>query len=146
MSSRTNRRNGYLAAVLGSLIGAGTLIPLGLRLGIAYAQTFMPHAELDGLIPPILGGFVGWWMGSVLGCWLGLRWRRYREAHKTAIVLTVLTPLGIFLWVFISINLSNWVRDNISGLGFVQIDETVVTSITIGFTVVVLALLSRLLT
>jgi len=126
-------------------MGAGTLITLGWHLGIAYSQKFMPNAELDGVIPPILGGFTGWWMGAVLGCWLGLRWRPYQEADKTATVLAALTPFGIFLWLFISINLSNWVRGTMSDLGFLQI-ENILRQVTIGFTVIALALLSRFLT
>ena len=151
MSLRTSRRKGYLAAALGSAVGAAILITLGWHLGFAYTQKFMPNAELDGIIPPLIGGLVGWVIGSVLGCWLALRWRPYQGAGKTTALLAALTPFGIFLWVFVFTNfIAPQIQfDSVGGtmnvLEFAQIQNTV-RQITIGFTVVTLALLSRFLT
>ncbi|MDZ8187011.1 MAG: hypothetical protein RMX96_19455 [Nostoc sp. ChiSLP02] len=30
----------------------------------------MANAELEGVIPPFIGYFVGWWIGEVVDCWL----------------------------------------------------------------------------
>jgi hypothetical protein len=108
-------KSGYFAAIIGSLIGAITLIFLGAYLGGLYTKYFMPNASLDGLLPPIFGSFIGWWIGEVLGCWLALHWLGYRKAKKTAIHLAILTPCGIVTWIVFSVQvltrISNYYPD-----------------------------------
>ena len=135
-----NHQHGYLAAALGGAIGGVTLIILGWHLGIAYVKMFMPNAELEGIIPPLIGAFIGWWLGSVLGCWLCLLWGRYQQAKRTAILLLVLIPLGILCWLFIL----NWLT--VIGEAQVLQIQSKLTQITIGFTVIALPLVARFLT
>ncbi|MFS0518948.1 hypothetical protein ACEYW6_30230 [Nostoc sp. UIC 10607] len=135
MAQNTNRQNGYLAAVAGGAIGAVVLMNLGVYLGIAYVKNFMPNAELEGLIPPFIGYFVGWWIGEVAGCWLALRWRNYRRAGKTALVLAIVTPLGIiFCFGFYSAVL-NWVRGEVNELQFAHLYEIIRSLTAAGFAI-----------
>jgi hypothetical protein len=118
---------------------------LGQHLGIAYVIKFMPNAELEGIIPPLIGAFIGWWLGSVLGCWLCLLWGRYQRAKRTAILLLVLTPLGILCWMFTYVAFLNWVSGTLSDLEVVQLQERL-RAISIGFLVIALPLVARFLT
>ena len=136
-----NHQHGYFAAALGGAIGAVALMILGRHLGIAYVQMFMPNAELEGIIPPLIGAFIGWWLGSALGCWLCLLSGRYQGAKRTATLLLVLTPLGILCWLFTL----NWLRSVIGEAEVLQI-QTKLTQITIGFMVIALPLVARFLT
>ncbi|MEB3149577.1 MAG: hypothetical protein ACKO9I_02700 [Sphaerospermopsis kisseleviana] len=68
-------------------------------LGVGYVKMFMPNATLDGFIPPFIGLIFGWWIGEVVGCWPALGLLRYRSAARTAKLLAMLTPVGIFFWV-----------------------------------------------
>lgn len=141
-----NRHNGYLAAIVGSLLVAGIFIPLGWQLGFFYARQFMPNAELEGLIPPILGGALGWWMGAVLGCWLALRWRACPKAGRTAALLASLTPFGIFLSFQIFVKLSPWIWSTDNQFQSAQAEQRLVMQLIIGLMASVLAWLSRFLT
>ncbi|MBW4458281.1 MAG: hypothetical protein KME55_40015 [Nostoc indistinguendum CM1-VF10] len=145
MALHTNRGNGYLAAVLGGVIGAVVLMNLGIYLGIAYVKNFMPNAELEGLLPPFIGSFVGWWIGEVTGCWLALRWRHYRKAGKTAKVLAIVTPLGIIAWFVVYSTLLNWVASRVSELQFAQLYE-IARSLSTAIFAIPLAWLARFLT
>lgn len=137
-----NTKNGYLAAIIGSLIGAIPLIYLGAYLGILYVKYFMPNASLDGLLPPIFGSFIGWWIGSVIGCWFALHWLGYRRAKKTAIHLAVFTPFGIFICIFLSIRISIWLNSYFTDLQMVQV-QNYLRPLSASFTIIVLAFLAR---
>ena len=137
-----NRKGGYLAAIIGSLIGAIPLIYLGAYLGVLYVKYFMPNASLDGLLPPIFGSFIGWWIGSVIGCWFALHRLGYRRAKKTAIHLAVLTPIGIFICIFLSIRISIWLNRYFTDLQMVQVQKYL-TPLSAGITIIVLASLAR---
>lgn len=89
-----NGQTGYLAAVLGGAGGVWGLMFLGLHLGIIYVRTFMPSAELEGVIPPFLGVSAGWCIGETLGCWVSLQSQRCWGATQTAKQLALLTPLA----------------------------------------------------
>jgi hypothetical protein len=145
MSLEKTKHGGYITAAFGSLIGAITLGSLGTYLGINYTKFFMPNAELEGVIPPLLGAFLGWWIGEVMGCWLALRWRGYRKPKKTAILLTSLTPFGIFLWMVIHPVISNLFRGGLDDVEFLAIDNKI-RMITASLTSIGLALLARDLT
>jgi hypothetical protein len=103
MRQSRNSQAGYLAAAFGGLVGAAAFIALGRFLGIAYAQQFMPNAELEGLIPLGIGIFLGGWIGEILGCWLCISFLRYQKAGSTAVILALLAPLGIGLFWFLLI-------------------------------------------
>lgn len=145
MSLEKRKQGGYLAAGLGSFTGAFLLAALGIFLGINYAKYFMPYAELGGLIPPLFGLFLGWWIGEVMGCWLALRWRGYRRANQTAILLAILTPFTIFLWMVFHTTLFNLFRGNMNDLEFSALDQKI-RPITASLTAIGLALLARFLT
>ncbi|MBD2102820.1 hypothetical protein H6F94_18360 [Leptolyngbya sp. FACHB-261] len=88
-------RTSYILAAIGSLGGAFLLCLLGIELGRQYAMRFMPNAELEGLVPPTLGGAIGIWLGAVLGCWLLLRLCAQSQAGRTAWFLSGLVLLGL---------------------------------------------------
>lgn len=145
MSLEKGKQGGYIAAAFGSLIGSITLGALGVYLGTNYTKFFMPNAGLEGLLPVLLGVFLGWWIGEVMGCCLALRWLHYRKPKQTTKLLTVLTPFGIFLWMFISPIISNLFRGDLSDIQFLPIDNKI-RMITASLTSISLALLARYLT
>ncbi|BAY38605.1 hypothetical protein NIES2111_29530 [Nostoc sp. NIES-2111] len=130
-------KSGYLAAIIGSLIGAIALIFLGAYLGGLYAKYFMPNASLDGLLPPIFGSFIGWWVGEVLGCWLALHWLGYRKAKKTAIHLAMITPCGIITWLVFSIQVSTRIENYYPDF------QRYLMPLSVSFTTIILAWLAR---
>jgi uncharacterized membrane protein YeaQ/YmgE (transglycosylase-associated protein family) len=135
MAQNTNRQNGYLAAVVGGLIGAVALMNLGIYLGIAYVKNFMPNAELEGVIPPFIGYVAGWWIGEVVGCWLALRWRHHRKAGKTALVLAIVTPLGIIFCFVVYSAIFNWLSGTVNGLQFAHLYEIIRSLTAAGFAI-----------
>ncbi|MBE9007890.1 hypothetical protein IQ259_23210 [Fortiea sp. LEGE XX443] len=145
MQASKNNKSGYLAAIIGSLIGAIPLLYLGGYLGMAYLNNFMPNAELEGIFPPLIGQFLGWWIGEVLGCWLALRWQNYRKVNKTAKLLAMLTPIGIILWVVISIFAFQLLNRSLSDLEIVQLQNQL-RPISVCLLIIALAWLARFLT
>ncbi|MBD2728550.1 hypothetical protein H6G96_20065 [Nostoc sp. FACHB-892] len=145
MSLQRNWWDGYLTAALGGLTGAVALLNLGGYLGIVYAKKFMPNAELEGVIPPFIGQVSGWWIGEVLGCWVALRLRRHSRANKTATMLAILTPFGIFFWLLFHIVFLNWIRGGIDDLEFAQLNNKL-RPITVCFIAIALAGIARFLT
>ena len=138
-------QNGYFAAGLGALVGAVALRGLGMYLGISYVKKFMPNAELEAFIPLAIFHFVGWWVGEVLGCWLGLRLRHHRGAGETATLVVGLAPFAIVFWLIFYPIFLNWVRASVSELEFAQLYEQL-SLITVSFLSIALALLARFLT
>jgi len=127
---------GYLAAALGGAVGALGLMFLGFHLGITYVKTFMPNAELEGVIPPFLGVSAGWCIGETLGCWVSLHWQRCWGATQTARQLALLTPLGFIVY---TLTLSI-----VSRMGEMSSDLIrLIVLVVIGFTALVLPLLAR---
>lgn len=145
MSEQQYKKVEYLVAATGSLIGAILLMYPGYFLGVGYVKIFMPNATLDGFIPPFISFIFGWWIGSVLGCWLSLRWRRYRRAARTAKLLAMLSPVGIFFWVLFHIVLANWMGRNLNQLDLVAQLMYIIMPITVCFTVSSLACYARFL-
>lgn len=145
MQLSRNNKSGYLAAIIGSLIGAVSLLYLGGYLGMFYLKTFMPNAELEGIFPPLIGQFLGWWIGEVLGCWLALRWQNYRKVNKTAKLLAILTPIGIILWVVVSIFAFQLLNRSLSDVEIVQLQNQV-RPISVGLLIIALAWLARFFT
>lgn len=139
------RKTGYLTAIIGSLMGAFLLLNIGGSLGMRYVENFMPNAEIEAMIPPLLGQFIGWWLGEVLGCWLALRWRNVKDAKKTAIILMILTPVGIIIWAVFYLVLFNWSNEHLSSLQLQKLHHQF-RPISVGVTIIALALIAKLLT
>lgn len=145
MQLSRNNKSGYLAAIIGSLIGAIALLHLGGYLGMTYVNNFMPSAELDGLIPPLIGQFLGWWVGEVIGCWLALRWQNYRKVNQTAKLLAMLTPIGIICWMLFYLFLFQWVNSNFGDSMFIKLHNQL-RLISVGITIIASAWLARFMT
>jgi hypothetical protein len=145
MSLPQYKKGGYLAAAIGSLIGAVLLMYPGYFLGVGYVKIFMPNATLDGFIPPFLSFIFGWWIGAVLGCWLSLRLLHYRRAARTARLLAIMTPVGIFFWMLFHIFLTNWMGRSLNQLDLVAQLMHIIMPITVSFTVIILACYARFL-
>jgi hypothetical protein len=87
---RMLQRRGYVASVVGTVVGGIGLGWLGLYLGIEYARRYMPDA---GPWPFIVGLYSGTWIGTVFGAWAALRFRSYRARLATAALVGLLAPL-----------------------------------------------------
>ncbi|MBD2495668.1 hypothetical protein [Nostoc sp. FACHB-280] len=145
MQLSKNNKSGYLAAIIGSVIGAVPLLYLGGYLGREYVIKFMPNAELDGIIPPLMGQFLGWWIGEVLGCWIALRWQNYRKVNKTVKLLAILTPIGIIIWVVAFLFAFQFLNRSFSDLEILQLQNQI-RPISVGLWIIALAWLARFLT
>jgi hypothetical protein len=145
MSLHQYKKNGYLAAGIGSLIGAALLMYPGHFLGVGYVKMFMPNATLDGIFPPFIGFIFGWWVGEVLGCWLALGLLNYRSAVRTAKLLAMLTPVGIFFWVLFYAFLVGWISSNFHQLDLLSQLMYIIMPITISFFALALAIYARFL-
>ncbi|MGH8000365.1 MAG: hypothetical protein ACREPR_13275 [Brasilonema sp.] len=97
MSYANQKPKGYIASVIGGLIGALSFIALGLFLAGFYITQFaLPNSVTT---PLIFGLTICASLGEILGCWLALRWRRYKLAGRTAILLAVLIIPGWLLFL-----------------------------------------------
>lgn len=145
MQLSRNNKSGYLAAVVGSFIGAVTLLYLGGYLGMVYLNNFMPNAELEGIFPPLIGQFFGWWIGEVFGCWLALRWQNHKKVNQTTKLLAMLTPIGIILWAVIFIFAFQLLNRHLSDLEILQLQNQV-RPISVSLLIIALAWLARFFT
>jgi hypothetical protein len=128
----------YLAAVIGSVLGAGISIPVCTFIGYAYYLYLIKLVGISdessgGLFYCALGIFVGWWIGTLGGCWLALSQISNEDAFVTAILLTALQPLGV--WWFLRMIMKR--ASTMGRLGF---------WLRIGFINMVLSLLALSLT
>jgi hypothetical protein len=143
MSLHQHQKNGYLIAGIGSLIGSALFIFLGTYLGMGYVRLFMPNATLDGIFPPFIGFIFGWWVGEVLGCWLALRLLEHRRAARTAKLLAMMTPVGIFFWMpFYGIVINFMAVASSLSTSLTDI-RNITMAVTIAFAAVALALNAR---
>jgi hypothetical protein len=90
---RILQRRGYIASVVGTVVGGIGLSGLGGYLGSAYVRRYMPNAGLEGLVPFLVGLWGGYWIGTVFGAWAALRFRSYRARLATAALVGLLAPL-----------------------------------------------------
>jgi hypothetical protein len=93
------QRRGYVASVVGTVVGGMGLSSLGAYLGTVYAERYMPNAELEAqleaLLPVIVGLLSGYWIGTVSGAWAALRFRSYQARLATAALVGLLAPLPL---------------------------------------------------
>ena len=87
------KKRGYFATLIGCSIGGFLLGVAGLWLGIVYVDRYMPYAELEGILPPLVGTVVGSGVGAGGGTWLALRIRRYRGAGITGFIVCIAAPI-----------------------------------------------------
>lgn len=93
---RMLQRRGYVASVVGTVVGGIGLSGLGVYLGSAYARKYMPNAGLEAIGPPFVAFFLsGYWIGTVSGAWVALRFRSYQARLATAALVGVLAPLPL---------------------------------------------------
>jgi hypothetical protein len=90
---RMLQRRGYVASVVGTVVGGIGLGSLGAYLGSAYARRYIPSADLAALVPLLVGLWGGYWIGTVFGAWAALRFRSYRARIATAALVGLLGPL-----------------------------------------------------
>lgn len=83
---------GYVAALLGALVGGLALGYAGSLLAGAYVRFADPAASqgFRDLAASLVGSLVGAWVGEVGGCWVALRLARHRLAGRTALILAAL--------------------------------------------------------
>ena len=86
-------RQGYVASAVGAVLGGAGLLELGRYLGEWYADRYMPNAELEVLLPIIIGSLGGYWIGVIAGTWVALRLRSYTTRLGTAALVGLLAPL-----------------------------------------------------
>lgn len=67
-----------LAVVAAAIAGAG----VGFGLGYAYAAMFMPNAELESIVPPVIGGGIGLVAGGSIAIAAMRRARGDQEAMR----------------------------------------------------------------
>lgn len=83
--------------VLATAAGAAT----GAMLGLAYTTAFMPNAELEGVVPPVVGAFAGAATGTFVALTVLFkvpRVRRERATVWTAVAMG-LVVLGLLGWL-----------------------------------------------
>jgi hypothetical protein len=102
---------GYVPAAAGSLLGGGAGAALGVLLGMAYAERFMPNAELEAIVPVAIGELVGVWLGAVLGAWALLNLRHKVAARSTGYLLAGALPA----WGIVSLPSFFWLIQQLSG-------------------------------
>lgn len=58
---------GILETIIGALVGAAVLGPIGAGVALPYASAFVPEAELEAVGIFVVGLAVGVWIGAVAG-------------------------------------------------------------------------------
>lgn len=91
-------RDGYWAAVAGTLLGAvisAAVAYLAVTLWVRLRGPEDSHGLGALILIPLAG--IGMWLGSTLGCWAMLRLRRHALAERTARLLMPLMLASTFL-------------------------------------------------
>jgi hypothetical protein len=134
---------GYLRTVVGAIIGILAGLAIGAILGLIIAfvvLTLNPGMDLGGalaaiILPLIIFGALGYWLGTVFGAWVGLNTGKYDWARQTALVLAGVAPV----WTIAILALASAVGGGISN----QIVGSILGLITLLLVLVVPGLVAR---
>lgn len=96
-------KRGYLASVVGALLGAAALGLTGVFVALVLAGNATQDNDGDAfgelfgdllgiVVVGILLAMAGLWIGAALGCWLGLKVAGHPRQARTGVVLGVLLP------------------------------------------------------
>lgn len=102
---------GYRATSLGAVGGGGAGAGLGFLLGMAYSERYMPNAELEGILPVVVGELVGVWLGAIVGTWVLLHLTHQVAARTTGFLLAGALPA----WGIVSLPSFFWLIQQLSG-------------------------------
>jgi len=128
-------KGGYLASVVGAVIGAAALGGAGVLVAFALADNATDDnsgetafgevfGDLFGIVVVgVLLALAGVWIGATVGCWLGLKVAGHDGAGRSALVLAVLLPV----WVVVVITALNAAFDDVPpGVAWMALAGTVV--------------------
>jgi len=95
----------------GSFVGGTVLGGMGLLFGMLWSERFMPNAELEGIVPLIVGVAAGAWIGPPLFVWLLLKLASRAAAAPTAALLVAALPV----WAIVSVPSFAWLSQKSAG-------------------------------
>ena len=101
----------YGLSAFGALLGAGAGTGLGLLLGTSYSSRFMPDAELEGIVPVVIGSLAGLWLGAIAGAWMLLALSHKVGPRPTALLLAGALPA----WGIVSLPSFFWLSQQLAG-------------------------------
>lgn len=101
----------YGLSALGAFVGGGTGTALGLLFGNFYSARYMPNAELEGIVPVIIGTMAGVWFGAVAGAWTLLALTHKVAARSTGFLLAGALPA----WGIVSLPSFFWLTQRLAG-------------------------------
>lgn len=108
MSSLQSQNKGYLAALVGGFGGAIVFLAAFFILAKEYVAQFQSQPNSSVGLPFIIGIMLGTTCAAVLGCWLALRWRKYRQSRLTAVWLIALFIPGWIAYFVLSLILGRF--------------------------------------
>lgn len=103
MSSLQSQNKGYLAALIGGFGGAIAFLATFFSIAKEYSAQFQNQPNSSVGLPFVIGTMLGTTCAAVLGCWLALRWQKYRQSRLTAIWLTALFIPGWIAYFMLSL-------------------------------------------
>jgi hypothetical protein len=90
---------GYIASMIGALLGAVALGATGIGLGFAYADRFIRNAGFEEFTPVAIGLVAGAVVGAGLGSWAGVAVAREpHSAHTGALTALIVPPIPLVLY------------------------------------------------
>ena len=102
---------GFVLAMAGSFVGGTVLGGLGLLLGMLWSERFMPNAELEGIVPLMVGAAAGAWIGPPLFVWIMLKMGGRSAPAPTAALLVAALPV----WALVSVPSFTWLTQKTAG-------------------------------
>ena len=104
-------RPGFLLTMAGSFVGGTVLGGLGLFLGMLWSERFMPNADLEGIVPLLVGAAAGAWVGPPLCVWILLKVGDRSAPAPTAALLVAALPV----WALVSVPSFTWLMQRTAG-------------------------------